>query len=423
MIKKLEILVLSLLFVLLFSCASSPKKNNQNNDSQNRIFYEPLKNEKNVKADDFFKENVESFEKSVKDENTVVLLFAGDIMAHSENYQISSYDKIWRDVKNVFIDCDFSFANIEAPVDETKPISYYPRFNMAQKYVQAAVDVGFNVISLCNNHTNDQFLTGINQTVLTFNRIKEKQQELGKNFYFSGLKENEQSEFSYNIIEKDDWKILFLPVTELLNRTDYADFINFIKTDENSRKNFADYIANLKKKHPDAYFILSLHTSEPEYTRIVTEQQEKFYKTLLDFGVDIIWANHAHIVKNRKIIVNTKNKNDKLIMYSNGNTISGQRRKPDLNSKNPNGERDNTGDGLFYKVTLKKENNGSVKIKKCEPIFITTYINTANEFVLKKLDKDFVNYLYDVQRSNWAKYTEHRIKINKEETKDLIEWQ
>ena len=69
------------------------------------------------------------------------------------------------------------------------------------------------------------------------------------------------------------------------------------------------------------------------------------------------------------------------------------------------------------------EKDGSIKIKKCEPIFITTYINTANEFVIKPLNQDFVDYLNDVPRTNWAKYIERRIKINKEATKDLIEWQ
>ena len=144
---------------------------------------------------------------------------------------------------------------------------------------------------------------------------------------------------------------------------------------------------------------------------------------MLNAGVDVVWANHAHIIKDRKVIVDTKENRDKIIMYANGNTISAQRRNPDLSSKNPNGEWDNTGDGLLYKVTLKKDNKGSVKIQKAEPFFITTYINTANEFVIKPLNQDFVDYLYEVPRNNWAKYIERRIKINQDATKDLIEWQ
>ena len=455
MIRKLTFAFISVLFVLAFSCTSSnvQSKNNSNNQKSlinnenfnssisitdsdvNEIVSKTsetkdLRKENQVKnppETEVLQEKVVLAETDDKDEtdDEIKLLFAGDIMAHTNNYHISSFDKIWRDVKYLIDGNDLVFANIEAPIDTTKPVSSYPNFNMPQNYVQAAVDAGFNVFSLCNNHSNDQYLDGIKETLKTVDRICEQAAKNAnpRSLYFSGLKNSKESEFSYNIIEKSGWKILFLPMTELLNRPDFSEYINYVKTDDASRNEFIDYVKKLREKNPCTIFILSFHTAEPEYTRNITSRQEKFYKELIKNGVDIIWANHAHIIKNRKIIVDTEKNCDKLIMYANGNTISGQRRNPDLTSKNPNGERDNTGDGLFYKVTLKKDNNGSVKIKKCEPIFITTYINTANEFVLKPLNQDFVNYLYSVPRTNWAKYIERRININQEATKDLIEWQ
>ena len=455
MIRKLTFAFISVLFVLAFSCTSSNLQSKNNSANQKSLINnenfnssisatdseineivsktsetKDLRKEKQVQnppETEVLQEKVVLAETDDKDEpnDEIKLLFAGDIMAHTNNYHISSFDKIWRDVKYLIDGNDLVFANIEAPIDTTKPVSSYPNFNMPQNYVQAAVDAGFNVFSLCNNHSNDQYLDGIKETLKTVDRICE---QAAKNaypcsLYFSGLKNSKESEFSYNIIEKSGWKILFLPMTELLNRPDFSEYINYIKTDDASRNEFIDYVKKLREKNPCTIFILSFHTAEPEYTRNITSRQEKFYKELIKNGVDIIWANHAHIIKNRKIIVDTETNCDKLIMYANGNTISGQRRNPDLTSKNPNGERDNTGDGLFYKVTLKKDNKGSVKIKKCEPIFITTYINTANEFVLKPLNQDFVNYLYSVPRTNWAKYIERRININQEATKDLIEWQ
>lgn len=455
MIRKLTFAFISVLFVLNFSCTSSNVQSKNNSANQNNLIKDEnlntsisvtdsdvneivsktsetkdLRKEKQVQnppETEVLQEKVVLAEVDDKDEtdDEIKLLFAGDIMAHTNNYHISSFDKIWRDVKYLIDGNDLVFANIEAPVDTTKPVSSYPNFNMPQNYVQAAVDAGFNVFSLCNNHSNDQYLDGIKETLKTVDRICEQaaKNATPRSLYFSGLKNSKESEFSYNIIEKSGWKILFLPMTELLNRPDFSEYINYVKTDDSSRNEFIDYVKKLREKNPCTVFILSFHTAEPEYTRNITSRQEKFYKELIKNGVDIIWANHAHIIKNRKIIVDTETNCDKLIMYANGNTISGQRRNPDLTSKNPNGERDNTGDGLFYKVTLKKDNKGSVKIKKCEPIFITTYINTANEFVLKPLNQDFVNYLYSVPRTNWAKYIERRININQEATKDLIEWQ
>ena len=366
----------------------------------------------------------ESVSTKKHDKDTLTLLFAGDIMAHSVNYYITTYEKIWRDVKDVISEPDLAFANIEAPIDTTRAASSWPNFNMTQKYVQAAVDAGFDVFSLCNNHTNDQYKSGILETIKTSQKIIENTKETsGHDVYFSGIKKTAESPFTYNYFEQNGWKILFLPITELLNRPDASDYINFVKPDEDSRKAFQKYVKKLRAENPCDLFVISIHTSEPEYTRNITEKQNEFYMNLLDCGADVVWANHAHIIKDRKLVVDTKTGRDKLIMYANGNTISGQRTKPEFTSKNPTSERDNTGDGLFYIVTMHKEKDGSIKIKKCEPFFITTYINTANEYVIKPLNQKFVEYLYDVPRTNWAKYIELRIKINKDATKDLIEWQ
>lgn len=399
-IKKTSIYFITLFTVLLTACGTTSNVKNQKSNQT---------------------------EKSEPAEDTIELLFAGDIMAHSVNYYITSFDKIYRDVKDEISAADLAFANLEAPINTKKAVSNYPNFNTSKEYVQAAVDAGFDVFSLCNNHTNDQLLDGIKETQNTMNLINSELQESEdgeekKQIWYSGLKDGEKSDFTYNIIETNGWKILFLPVTELLNRPDYSSYINYIKTDEKSRKAFIEYLTKLREENPCDLFILSLHTSEVEYVRTVTEKQETFYKQILDAGIDILWANHAHIIKDRKVIIN-ENGSDKIIMYANGNTISGQRTKPDFTARNPNGERDNTGDGLFYKVFLKKESDGTIKLKKAEPYFITTYINTAYEYVIKPLNQTFVDYLYSVPRTDWAKYIEKRIKINKDETKDLIEWQ
>ena len=357
----------------------------------------------------------EDNEKSKK--NTITLLFGGDIMAHNENYNISSFDKIWKDITPLVSSVDFAFANIESPIDPLKNVSSYPNFNMNKEYIQAAIDCGFNVFSLCNNHTNDQGLEGILETQNSMISLSEH-----NNIYFSGLRANKEEDFTYNVIEKKNWKIVFLPITEILNHQTYIEYINYSRPNKKDREKLFNSIKKIRNKEKCDLFILSLHTYEPEYVRSVTEEQENYYMDLLDSGIDIIMANHTHLIKDRKVVVDTKTNSDKLIMYANGNIISGQRRNPNLTLANPNLERDNTGDGLLYKVTLSKDKNGRIEILKAEPIFITTYINTAHEFIIKKMDDNFINYLYDVGRIDWAKYITNRIRINNEETKDLIQW-
>ena len=106
-------------------------------------------------------------------------------------------------------------------------------------------------------------------------------------------------------------------------------------------------------------------------------------------------------------------------MYANGNTISGQRWEPQL--ENPFNEREYTGDGLLFFVKLEKDDSG-IKINETKPYYITTYINTAWEFVTKKLDQDFIDYLNEVDRKKWATYIQKRKEIC-ESTKENIIWQ
>lgn len=421
----LKISVITLIFSFVFitiSCAS-----NKSEDSKpiSDITEEIEKTETSSSLPAQENQQIEAAQNIVSDKNhlesdQINILFGGDIMAHSNNYNITSYDKIWKDVKDVISSADLAMANIEAPIDQTKKYSSYPNFNTTKNYVQASIDAGFDIFSLCNNHTNDQGLEGILETMKSTEELTKSALEKNEKIYFSGLHQNNE-EFSYNLIEKKGWKILFLPITELLNRPNYTSYINFVSPDAESRVKFAAYVKQLRETNPCDLFVLSVHTCEPEYTREITEKQNNFYMSLLDSGVDVIMANHAHIIKDRKFIFDAENQTQKLIMYANGNVISGQRTKPDFSSQNPNGERDNTGDGLLYSVTFTKE-NGKIKITNAKPIFITTYINTANEYVIKKLDQDFVVYLEEIPRKNWADYIKRRIKINEKETKDLILW-
>ena len=49
----------------------------------------------------------------------LTLLFAGDIMAHKNNYAYPAFSRIWDDIAPVVQGADLAFANIEAPVSDS----------------------------------------------------------------------------------------------------------------------------------------------------------------------------------------------------------------------------------------------------------------------------------------------------------------
>jgi poly-gamma-glutamate synthesis protein (capsule biosynthesis protein) len=345
-------------------------------------------------------------------ESNITLLFGGDIMAHDHNYNIKDFDDIWKDVKPIIQKADLAFANIEAPVDSTKPVSSFPRFNMSVDYLEAVIKAGFSVFSMCNNHSNDQGLKGIQETIRSCDELTRKYEESGRSIYFAGLKRSPSDGFSYSVIEKNGWRILFFPVTESLNQFDAFKTINYISSDVQVRQRFASYLKKLRGTVSCDLFILSLHTNEPEYVREVSDAQKKFYENLVASGVDIVWANHAHIIKEREIIVDKKTGRQALIMYSNGNTVSGQRTSPNLTMEYPDTKRDNTGDGLLYEVVLSRAPSGKIRITGTKPHYITTYITPKREFVLKPMNEEFIRWLKETRQPKWAGYIERRMKIN-----------
>lgn len=339
--------------------------------------------------------------------SSLSLLFAGDIMAHKNNYSVGNFDKIWEDILHISKSSDFAFANIEAPVNDKKEWSTYPQFNMHSPYVEAAIKAGFNVFSLANNHSNDWYLEGIKSTENYFSNRA--------NIWACGLRKKSNDNLTFKIIEKNGIKILFIAITEILNRPDYASYIDYYPNNSKYRTKLFEQLTKITNENSYDFFVMSIHTDEEEYKSKITESHKIFYNNLIDkYGVDVIWANHPHITKPWEII-NTNNKQS-LIMYANGNTISGQRTAPSLYKKHT--ERDNTGDGVLIKVKIKKntitENNiskSNITIKSVEPYFITTYIMPNGQFVIKSVDNDLLHCLNRSGLTKWAEYIIERKKI------------
>ena len=162
------------------------------------------------------------------------------------------------------------------------------------------------------------------------------------------------------MLEKRDWKVLFVAVTEILNGLPDMGMVNFIKPYEKYRKPLLEQLRQMKEQIPCDIFILSIHTGEPEYVHSTSQEQKDFYQKILDAGVDVIWANHPHVAKDWELYTHagsTQQYPQSLIMYAMGNTISGQRSNPSF--KAPDTPRDYTGDGYLLQVTFRKESKAS----------------------------------------------------------------
>jgi poly-gamma-glutamate synthesis protein (capsule biosynthesis protein) len=149
---------------------------------------------------------------------------------------------------------------------------------------------------------------------------------------------------------------------------------------------------------------LSIHTAEPEYVHAIADSQRAYYTSLLASGVDIVWANHPHVARGWELVGEAgTGRLSKLIIYSNGNTISGQRTNPQW--ANPANPRDDTGDGYLLCVRI---TDAGIEAR---PVYITTHIDEKRHYLIKKLDDAFIQKLRDEKKNTQADYYAARKKI------------
>lgn len=344
------------------------------------------------------------------------LLFAGDIMAHTQNFSMKDYNAIWDDIRDLVEAADYSYANLEAPVDKNRPFESYPTFNMKPSYPQAAIDAGFNLISLANNHSNDMGTEGVKATALWAKGIEA--QNAARPVYFSGITEGGQ--MSLRQFYWREYKIVFIAVTELLNTWKDYEQINYVAPTKKGRAAFVKKIADIKRTLEPDLFIVSVHTSEDEYVLTVLDSVKKFYNQLLDAGADILVSNHPHVIRPVEYIGHKEDKKiRKVIMYANGNTISGQRRA--LNYDDPGEIWNYTGDGQLVSLELALDEKGFFALH-CSTSYITAYTPQGERSpVIKRLDENFVQTLAQNGFHKDSEYYKARLAALKK-IKEIYTW-
>ena len=335
----------------------------------------------------------------------VTLTFAGDLMAHTVNFNMDDYTAIYEDVKTVLLTDDLSFINVETPVCDDLPMATYPQFNVHTPYLRAAFQAGFDVFSFANNHTNDKNVAGIDGTLKAIHTLQAElaqSEAANRTFAHSGLKQTAEEPFYVTHINYKGWSILFCSITELLNSYDSSkNRLYYSPSTKENRKLLLEFLTQARKEHPCDLFVLGLHLNEPEYVRTVTEEKKAWFKQLGEAGVDIIWAHHPHVMQPWEFIhVERPSDNataggqnepptaEVFCMYSMGNFISGQRWH--VRYDDPAFYREYTGDAVLLQLHCRKQ-AGRVSMS-VKPLLITQY-NALPNPVVKQFTPEWIQTL------------------------------
>jgi poly-gamma-glutamate capsule biosynthesis protein CapA/YwtB (metallophosphatase superfamily) len=188
----------------------------------------------------------------------------GDLMPY-KMINKASCRKLWQRCGDYFFDADLVFANLETPVDLSKPVSAVPEVMLNHMLFNADEEMfdvfsgmgeykGYDVLSVINNHSLDQGEEGLKQT-LRFLR--------SRNIAYCGARLSE-TEPRFSMCERQGIKIAIVGATFSLNQfaapKGKAEMMNHILlNDENCELARLKEDADLARAAGADMVVLSLH--------------------------------------------------------------------------------------------------------------------------------------------------------------------
>jgi hypothetical protein len=291
------------------------------------------------------------------------LSFLGDIMIHTVNYLTPDYGDIYVSLRPILLRDTLSFANLEFPVDQTRPYSSFPCFNAPREYLQAAVDAGIDVFSLANNHAADQEVRGITQTLKSLEAVGRSSFH---RIYYQGARESLEVPLEPVEIRVKGLRVGFMAVTQMVNQAMPGPYVHVVDYDNpRHREEFLPRVKALAGQYD--LFILSYHGGR-EYDPEPDERKVRFFHQLLGAGVDIVYGHHPHVLQPYELVEREEGRG--LILYSTGNLVSGM--TAHLNPEAPADPLAWTGDSALWLVVVEAGACG-VEVRGVTPLPISNY--------------------------------------------------
>lgn len=274
-----------------------------------------------IKKTEVNKEENNTVEKKEPVETSVKLNFAGDFtlgnyvnQAYSGSFD-QEYEKNGKDssyflknVKNVFASDDLTIVNLEGPLtDATAHVEKRFPFKGLKEYANILVDGSIEVVSLANNHSEDYYKQGMDDT-------KAALEEKGIGYFG----------YATSFVEEvKGIKVGFLGYRSM----------SVSMNNEQGRKTIKNAIEDLKTNQGTDVVVVYFHWGvEREYD--ANDDQRNLAKFTIDSGADLVVGSHPHVLQG------IENYNSKPIVYSLGNFCFGGNRNP------------SDSDTMIYSVTM-----------------------------------------------------------------------
>lgn len=296
------------------------------------------------------------------------VMASGDMLYHEQVYasgyraETNDYDysNNYEFITPLIQSADLALGDFEGTISPDFPLSGYPLFNAPPEVVPAIKAAGYDAITVAHNHILDSHLSGLFSTV--------------KYFRDAGLDVFGVNTHGEDILVRDVNGIKVALLGYVYGFNGMEGLLTQEEYDSHMRDLNMDRIkADLARAEEIADVTIVMPQLGVEYALEPNQEQIDIYHQMIEWGADIIFGNHPHVVQPTEII--QKDGYDKFIIYSMGNLISNQRLETLDNIW--------TERGVITEVNLTKKGSGPVIIESIVP-HVTwvnrTSLNRYNEF-------------------------------------------
>lgn len=259
--------------------------------------------------------------RSFAQNDTVRLVFIGDVMAHvlqlekacgssvlPNDPDMFNWDSYFSGVAPKLKNADYAVANMEFSCG-TAPYSGYPMFSAPASLAQAACNAGIDLFLCANNHIGDKGLKGLQSTIYTYNSLNVDRVGVYADSadFIAGFPLVRRVTGSGG----SGISIAFLNFTYGTNGNRIPEPYIVPRMDT-----AVVHQAVVRAHKAGADFIIAMPHWGTEYKLQPSAQQKEWREFLFNIGVDAIIGTHPHVVQ--PVIM----EKGKVTAYSLGNFIS-----------------------------------------------------------------------------------------------------
>lgn len=293
------------------------------------------------------KSNVQEKSEDTEKETSARIMAHGDLLYHIPIYRTAlkedgSYDfhENFDYVKPWFKKADLVIGDFEGTISKDHYLAGYPLFNAPGEVMDAIKDAGYQVLDLAHNHILDSKLEGVISTAEAIEKA---------GITPIGVYTHEARDKAPLVIkEVNGIKVAFLAysygfngIEEYISKEDYNNYLSDLNEDKMK--------AEIERAEKEADITVVMPQMGIEYQLEPTEEQKILYHKMIDWGADLIFGGHPHVVEPAETV--EKDGDKKLIIYSMGNFLSNQRIETMQDEKNAKW----TERGVLMDVTIKKK--------------------------------------------------------------------